>query len=38
MPPISKTDVAVIGAGSIGLSVAYYLATHHGITRTVLID
>lgn len=29
---------AVIGAGSIGIAVAYYLARHHGITDVVLID
>ena len=32
------TDVAIIGAGSIGLAVAYALAVNHGVTRTVLID
>lgn len=31
-------DTAVIGAGSIGLSVAYYLALRHGVTRVVVID
>jgi glycine/D-amino acid oxidase-like deaminating enzyme len=31
-------DVAVIGAGNIGLSVAYYLAMRHGVTRVVVID
>jgi glycine/D-amino acid oxidase-like deaminating enzyme len=30
--------VAVIGAGIIGISVAYDLAVQHGITRVVLID
>lgn len=33
-----STDVAIIGAGSIGLAVAYALAVDHGVTRTVLID
>ena len=31
-------DTAVIGAGNIGLSVAYYLALRHGVTRVVVID
>jgi glycine/D-amino acid oxidase-like deaminating enzyme len=31
-------DVAVIGAGSVGIAVAYYLATLHGIGRVLLID
>lgn len=26
------TDIAVIGAGSIGIAVAYCLAVHHGVT------
>ncbi len=33
-----STDIAVIGAGSIGIAVAYYLVINHGITRIVLID
>ena len=36
--PADSTDVAIIGAGSIGIAVAYYLAVHHGVTRTVLLD
>ena len=32
------TNTVVIGAGNIGLAVAYYLAVHHGITRIVVID
>ena len=31
-------DIAVIGAGSIGIAVAYYLATRHGARRVVLLD
>ena len=31
-------DVAVIGAGIIGISVAYALAVHHGVRRVTLID
>lgn len=33
-----ETGTAIIGAGSVGIAVAYYLARHHGITDTVLID
>lgn len=33
-----QTGTAIIGAGSVGIAVAYYLARHHGITDTVLID
>ena len=32
------TDVAIIGAGSIGIATAYYLARNHGITDIALID
>ena len=32
------TEVAVIGAGNIGIAVAYYLLTHHGISDVVLVD
>lgn len=32
------TDVAVIGAGSVGIAVAYALAARHGVARVVLID
>ena len=32
------TDVAIIGAGNIGIAVAYYLVVNHGITRIVLLD
>ncbi len=31
-------DTAVVGAGSIGIAVAYYLAIRHGVTRLILID
>lgn len=33
-----STDVAVIGAGSVGIAVAYYLLKNHGVKNTVLID
>ena len=36
--PIEDTDVAVVGAGSVGISVAYYLVRDLGIRRVVLID
>ena len=32
------TDIAIIGAGNIGLAVAYYLGLHHGLTRIVLLE
>src|SRR5689334_25127836 len=31
-------EVAVIGAGNIGIAVAYYLAARHGVRDVVLID
>lgn len=31
-------DVAIIGAGSVGIAVAYYLVRNHGIKRIALID
>lgn len=31
-------DVAVIGAGSVGIAVAYYLSRDHGVRRIALID
>ena len=36
--PIDKVSVAVIGAGSIGIAVAYYLVRHHGLKDVVLIE
>ena len=33
-----KTDIAVIGAGNIGIAIAYYLVVHHGLTDLVLLD
>ena len=33
-----QVDVAVIGAGSVGIAVAYYLVTQHSLRRVVLID
>ena len=36
--PGASTDVAIIGAGSIGIAVAYYLAVNHGVTRIVLLE
>lgn len=35
---IESTDVAVAGAGSVGIAVAYYLVKKHRIRRVVLID
>ena len=34
----AATDTAIIGAGSIGIAVAYYLLTHHGVKDIALID
>ena len=31
-------DVAVIGAGSVGIAVAYYLVREHGVKRVALVD
>lgn len=31
-------EVAVIGAGSVGIAVAYYLVAHHGVKGVVLVD
>lgn len=36
--PTETTDMAIIGAGNIGLAVAYYLITRHGLTDLVLLD
>ena len=38
MQASDSTDTAIIGAGNIGLAVAYYLVVHHGVTSIVLID
>ena len=35
---IDHVDVAVIGAGSVGIAVAYYLAKEHGLHRVALVD
>lgn len=35
---VEVVDVAVIGAGSIGIAVAYFLARDHGIRNIALID
>lgn len=32
------TDIAIVGAGNIGIAVAYYLVVRHGLTRIVLLD
>lgn len=32
------TDIAIVGAGNIGIAVAYYLVTRHGARRVVLLD
>ena len=34
----ASVDVAVIGAGIIGISVAYHLVRHHGVRRITLLD
>ncbi len=34
----AATDIAIIGAGNIGIAVAYYLVVHHGLTRIVLVE
>ncbi len=33
-----RVDIAVIGAGNVGIAVAYYLVVHHGVKDLVLID
>lgn len=39
MPTIdTSTEVAVIGAGSVGIAVAYYLVRKHGCRNIVIID
>ena len=38
LAPSEQFDTAIVGAGNIGIAVAYYLATRHRVTRLVLID
>ena len=39
LPPLpTDADVVVVGAGIMGLSVAYHLAADHGLTRVVVLD
>lgn len=35
---VLTTDVAVIGAGNVGIAVAHYLASRHGVRDVALID
>ncbi len=35
---MTSYDTAIIGAGNVGIAVAYYLATRHGVRRLVLLD
>lgn len=35
---IDATEIVVIGAGNIGISVAYYLFVQHGVRDMVLVD
>jgi glycine/D-amino acid oxidase-like deaminating enzyme len=35
---MDRVDVAIIGAGSVGIAVAHALARDHGITRVALVD
>ena len=37
-PSLDEVDVAVIGAGNVGIAVAYYLVKEQGITRVALVD
>ena len=36
--PIKAADVVVVGAGSVGIAVAYYLVKNHNVTNVVLVD
>ena len=36
--PNETTDVAVVGAGNVGIAIAYYLVTRHDVTNIVLVD
>lgn len=38
MPSAGTYDTAIIGAGSIGIAVAYYLTMQYGVSHLVLID
>ncbi len=38
MPHRSRADIAIIGAGIVGIAVAYYLARNHGLGNIVLVD
>jgi glycine/D-amino acid oxidase-like deaminating enzyme len=35
---VLEADVAVIGAGNVGIAVAYYLVGRHGVPDVILID
>ncbi len=35
---MTRADVVVVGAGIMGLAIAYNLARHHGVTRVVVVD
>jgi len=35
---MEEVDVAVVGAGNVGIAVAYYLVKEQGISRVALID
>lgn len=35
---MNRADVAIVGAGSVGVAVAYYLVRDHGVSRVALID
>lgn len=37
-PSVEHVDVAVVGAGSVGIAVAYYLSKVHGVRRLMLLD
>jgi sarcosine oxidase subunit beta len=34
----SQADVVIVGAGIMGLAIAYNLARHHGVTNIVVVD
>jgi len=35
---MENADVAIVGAGSVGIATAYYLAVEHGLRDIALID